>query len=362
MLTRAGVTSSSPEAPLPGQAVRLGPLKEGEPAVIRRSTGKWLTFDQIDLPADGRPTNAEKVGELVKSIRLLGLQSTPIVVERNGRFTLVTGRHRLEALRVIGEERVPVRVVDFDDVEARMWTISENLHRNELTALQRADQIAEWVKLSGEKSGHAGPVEAQVAQKPQVGLDAQPKRKRAPAKSKSEEAAVLKLYLEALGVGKMPAEAKPEAVQVAHPEKRYEQRGDSLASRDLGLSRDEVRRARAIAALPGEVKARAADLGLADNQSALLEAARAPTRAAQISTLEQRADRAAAPLPPRPASLRNLENIAASELARWIKQTTPNDRPRVTRTLRDCADILEDEMRAAADRESSRAAPMELFS
>ena len=32
--------------------------------------------------------------------------------------------------------------------------------------------------------------------------------------------------------------------------------------------------------------------------------------------------------------LRNLENIAAGELARWIKQTTPNDRPHVVRMLR----------------------------
>jgi hypothetical protein len=36
-------------------------------------------------------------------------------------------------------------------------------------------------------------------------------------------------------------------------------------------------------------------------------------------------------------SLRNLENLAAGELARWIKLTTPNDRTRVIRMLRECA-------------------------
>ena len=52
----------------------------------------------------------------------------------------------------------------------------------------------------------------------------------------------------------------------------------------------------------------------------------------------------------RPASdvgaraLRNLENIAAGELARWIKQTTPNDRPHVISVLEEAAAILRDEL------------------
>jgi hypothetical protein len=95
------------------------------------------------------------------------------------------------------------------------------------------------------------------------------------------------------------------------------------------------------------VKARAVDLGLDRNQSALLQAAKAPTPQAQVETLERRADRA----PERPAEaarpLRNLEYLAAGELTKWIKQTTPNDRIRVIRMLRECAAILEDELAAA---------------
>jgi ParB-like chromosome segregation protein Spo0J len=52
-------------------------------------------------------------------------------------------------------------------------------------------------------------------------------------------------------------------------------------------------------------------------------------------------------LPPHQA-LRNLEYLAAGELARWIKITTPNDRTRVIRMLRECAAILEDEMERAS--------------
>jgi hypothetical protein len=44
-----------------------------------------------------------------------------------------------------------------------LWVIAENLHRADLTALERSEHIAEWVKLTGEKakaqvapSGHTG--------------------------------------------------------------------------------------------------------------------------------------------------------------------------------------------------------------
>jgi hypothetical protein len=42
--------------------------------------------------------------------------------------------------------------------------------------------------------------------------------------------------------------------------------------------------------------------------------------------------------------LRNLENISGGEFARWIKATTPRDRPQVIRVLETAASILRDEM------------------
>ena len=100
--------------------------------------------------------------------------------------------------------------------------------------------------------------------------------------------------------------------------------GKSAAARELGITREEVRRSETIAALPDEVKARAVELGRGGTQTALLRAAKAPTPEAQIAMLERRADRGAvtARAPRPPAYFRNLENIAAGELARWIKLTT----------------------------------------
>jgi hypothetical protein len=199
------------------------------------------------------------------------------------------------------------------------------LHRTELTALQRSEQIAEFAKLTKER------------------LEAQ---KQAPADQ--SPARPVQQYLK-MG-GKMPrAEQAGISAQVAQkmPRGRPEG-GDSFAARELGITREEVRRAETIAALPNEVKARAADLGFDDNQSALLEAAKAPTPEAQVEALERRAERAPDRLAQTSARpLKNLEYLAAGELAKWIKQTTPNDRTRVIRMLRECAAILEDELEAA---------------
>lgn len=281
---------------------------------IRAATkGALVPIAQIDFPANARPTHADKVNELAKSIRLIGLQSTPTVVERDGRYMLVAGRHRVEAMRVIGKDPIPVRIADFDDIEARLWAISENLHRNELSALERAEQITEFARLSQEKAdvGKAEPLAVQP-QGEQVAT--------APSDVSRQ-------------VGAKPQGGRPEG-------------GSRAAARDLGLTEQEVRRARTIATLPDVVKAKAVDLGLDGNQSALLRAAKAPTPQAQISTLERRAERAPVTLAPRPQALRNLENIAAGDLARWIKETTPNDRLHVIDVLERAAAILRDELQA----------------
>lgn len=290
----------------------------------RSAQGVTLRLDEIEIPETARPYSAATVLDLARSISAIGLQCAPTVIERDGRRVLVAGRHRIEALRTLGIETVLCRCVDFDDIEARMWTISENLFRAELTVAQRAGQIAEYTKLVEDKR-EAERLSAQVAQK---------------------------------------APHRPEG-------------GDSLAARDLGLTRDEVRRAKTIAALPDETKQAARDLGYDDNQSALLKAARASTPAAQVAVLHEIAERgrvaddlsSAAPdhedydsrdtgegepespvvaLRDRPTvgvkPLRNLVDISGGEFARWLKITTPNDRLHVIRVLETAAAILRDEL------------------
>jgi ParB family transcriptional regulator, chromosome partitioning protein len=298
--------------------------------ISRSAKGLTLRLSQIEIPPTARPYNATAVVELSRSIAAIGLQSAPTVIEREGRFVLVAGRHRIEALKMLHVESVLVRLVDFDDVEARMWTISENLFRAELTISQRAEQVAEYAQLAAEKRDV------------QSGQVAQNESKREDGRGHRHEG------------------------------------GDSLAARDLGITREDVRRAKTIAALPEQTKQAARDAGLDDNQAALLKAARAPTAEAQIAVLAGIRKRgrvadyaplasgvygrepAEAPQPPAssgnvdkppPAGakpLRDLVGISGGELARLIKITTPNDRPHVIRVLEMAAAILCDELEGRA--------------
>jgi hypothetical protein len=200
----------------------------------------------------------------------------------------------------LGHVEALAHVVDFDDIEARLWTISENLHRSELSEIERAAQLTEYERLLAvtaveSPAGHAKEKHAQVAQ--------------------------------VFGG-------------------RGKKGGDSQIARGLNLSRDEVRRRRAIDGLSDEAKAAAVEMGLDRNQRALLEAAKAKDPEAQTAALRGVAARRAAPeetrhqLNLRATPLRNLENVSAGELARWVKITTPNDRPHVIRLLEEAAALL----------------------
>lgn len=129
-----------------------------------------------------------------------------------------------------------------DDIMAcRLWEISENLHRAELTALEHDKLVAEWVELTGG-------VSEQNVQK---------------LSSRGRE-----------------NEGRPES-------------GISLAARQLPVEgktddakRMNVVRALKVASLSPEAQDEAVEVGLDDNRSALLEAAKEETPEAQVATVE----------------------------------------------------------------------------
>jgi ParB-like chromosome segregation protein Spo0J len=269
-------------------------------AFVRPSRSAWLTFAEIEVSGNARPYSATEVVALANSIRQIGLLTPLTVVERNERYLLIAGRHRLEALRLVEADRIPVRIVDFNDIEARLWTISENLHRAELTATQRAEQIAEWIRITEEKRRLA-----QV--EPAVLSDGR----------------------------KAPPQNRPS--------------GLNAAVLELKMERNEAQRAVKIASITPEAKEAAREAGLDDNQSALLKIAAAPAEA-QVKAVD-RIVQAARPIEraevassPTAKPLRNLENLSGGALARWIKITTPNDRPHVIRVLETAASLLREEL------------------
>lgn len=178
-----------------------------------------VMVDAIEVHPRLRAINDDAVKVMMESMADLGLQ-TPITVRwtADSECVLVAGATRLEAAKRLGWKHIDTTPFEGSEVSARLWEIAENLHRSELTVADRAEHIAEWVRLTEVVSG-------QVAQKPQGG--------------------------------------RPEG-------------GVSAASRELGVERTEVRRAVKIASLSPEAKAAAKEAGLDDNQSALLAAAKRP--------------------------------------------------------------------------------------
>ncbi len=81
------------------------------------------------------------------------------------KFELVAGAYRLRAAILVGLEHIPCRYVQGDETEVRIVQIEENLYRKELTALQHAEQMTEWVGLIQKK----GYISGQRVQKRKLG-------------------------------------------------------------------------------------------------------------------------------------------------------------------------------------------------
>lgn len=193
-----------------------------------------------------RSLNDAAVETLRASIAQIGLRS-PITIRVDRTFDdhgnavdetpiLIAGAHRLEAAKRLGWDFIDAYVFEGDERDARMWEIAENLHRADLTALERAEQVAEWVRLAEER-----------------GLSRQLDEK-------------------------MPR-GRPES-------------GRARASREIGVSEPQARRAEKIDSLAPEAKEAAIAAGLDKNQSALLDAAKAETADAQVRVIEQKARQA----------------------------------------------------------------------
>jgi len=81
---------------------------------------------------------AEKVQELAESIKELGLLQ-PIVVTKDKK--LIAGFHRLEACKLLGWQEIYCIIREYDELEAELAEIDENLIRAELTVLERAEHL-----------------------------------------------------------------------------------------------------------------------------------------------------------------------------------------------------------------------------
>lgn len=222
-----------------------------------RSLRKEIIAD-IYLGENGRQVTQVAVADLARSMARVGLLN-PIVIRYvtgqevtmpDGEIVesaphLIYGRHRLAAAKLLGWQEIDCEVLDVDSRRARMLEIAENLHRAELTVLERGEQTAEWLRLVAEEEAEAETLVLSAQLAPKIAKD---------------------------GSGR----GRPES-------------GISAASRELGIERTEAQRAAKIDKLAPEAKAEAKVLRLDDNQSALLKAARQPSKEEQLRALREHA-------------------------------------------------------------------------
>lgn len=99
---------------------------------------KMVKIADIKVGERKREVDAKKVKLITKSINAVGLIS-PITV--NSKLELIAGNHRLEAFKTLGKTEIPARIIDVNELQAEMIEIDENLVRNELTELEKSEQL-----------------------------------------------------------------------------------------------------------------------------------------------------------------------------------------------------------------------------
>jgi ParB family chromosome partitioning protein len=223
--------------------VRNQDARSGAPSPPIKGRVREIPVAKIVTKGRFRTPNKVKLNALTDSMSLIGL-ATPITVRKTrAGYQLVAGHHRLEAAKALGWTKISVFVSKGRKRIRRLWKISENLHRTELTALEEAEQVARWAALS---SAHS------------------------------------------------------KAAQLAHPGgNQPHDRGVSKGARALARSRDDVRRSKIIAGIAPKAKAAAKKAGLDDNQSALLKIAKAPSPKAQLRRVVELAHKKTRRKPPR---------------------------------------------------------------
>jgi ParB family chromosome partitioning protein len=150
----------APPAAPPATVVDISIGSQGEAPAVR-----MVPTDQI-RPSSSQPRqhfDEAALNELAASIKAAGLMQ-PIVVrpEAAGGFELVVGERRWRAAQLIGLASLPAVIREIDGQTAAEWALIENIQREDLNPLERADAFR---RLTAEH----GLTQRQVAER--VGLD-----------------------------------------------------------------------------------------------------------------------------------------------------------------------------------------------
>ena len=104
---------------------------------MRRRVEVIVEIDKIRV-REGR-RSLRGISELANSMERVGLLNPITLTEQ---LTLIAGFHRIEAAKQLGWTAIDANIKSLTELEAELAEIDENLVRNELTALERAEELA----------------------------------------------------------------------------------------------------------------------------------------------------------------------------------------------------------------------------
>lgn len=255
-----------------------------------------IKISQIRIGTGPTP-NAAAVSRLADSIKEIGMH-VPIAVlaDGDGLFVIQAGRTRLAAHKVLGRDEIDAEVFT-NALDAKLWSIAENLHRKDLSAMERAKLEDRWVKAMADKMKSCSTI---------VSSQVDTKLTR--------------------------NEGRPEG-------------GTNAAARAVNVPKARAHRAGKIASLSTTAQKAAERLGLDNNQRALLDAAEQRSAAAQVTSLERHAElmrhrkelRDAAPAPDGQAYPTPFQMFKA-----WFEMQHPGTRKHIIQWLQtlDTADLI----------------------
>jgi ParB family chromosome partitioning protein len=98
-----------------------------------------IPLGEIDIPDGQRELG--NLEPLMASIQEIGLMHPIPVTRRGARYRMIAGWRRYNAYKRLGKSQIPAIVLEMDDLHVALATIDENLIRQNLTALEHAEQI-----------------------------------------------------------------------------------------------------------------------------------------------------------------------------------------------------------------------------
>jgi ParB-like chromosome segregation protein Spo0J len=120
-----------------------------------------------------RSVDSNKVKQLADSIAMFGLRHPVTISDDN---YLISGNHRVEAVKSLGKKTIRAEIVHVSGLLARILMVEENLIRADLTSLEQAEYLAEHNKLLIEL-GQRAPVGKPVSAKNDNARSSAPKQK-----------------------------------------------------------------------------------------------------------------------------------------------------------------------------------------